>query len=592
MYSRLEPDWLRDILVLLPNLQIFNVSNFGFFDHKALASLKKGVVEPSDGNKFGLRYMDASYCLNTTPVSLVMALKFLPNLVYLDLSGTSGVNYPTTLTQIASSTMLPHLQILKLQNCKLEDHHIELLATGLGTRVWSLDLRKNFLTDKTAAMLLDYCFLPPEYSRTSSYGNGLGSDEDDEDEEYDQPPPDFTGQPNVAYRLHFKDDQQKEIVSRLAELSQIGHQSTIDDNPRTGLTHLYIADNTLSMSGASNLLKPTRLKALDCGSLRSLNNTAQEIQDLVQTLSQHANRRLHRLRIDHRIVTGSVPEKLQGGGNKNATTTSKSSKSASAAEEPTLSPAEDSSEQSPLLTPSSLPRLQTLTLTSLPRVTHNYFIPYSLKLLLRQLAEQESEEHRITSEAISFLDSQSDILYKRIGRMQLARSSKGLQTLVLELDDSIIEEQEGWETMNGGKSVSDRKRKDGARSSFSFTGSADSEAFASASKDDFSFFSSDYNSDLTAQKGEEGEDWIEEPLSPTTSLPVSEAKPSELDVVFILSSYRKERRTAYEAAVKAGTANPGTAGHWGGVVSIVRKISDTCEEGRATASGFRGKGRA
>ena len=284
LYNGPHADWLREVLDRLPNLQSLVVRGLPFFDHAALIALryrppenqKEPVIHISRNDvarsavelpapvsslsfqppdqligsfpTFGLRLLDASRCTNTTATGLCEALKRLDQLLYLDLSYTYAARDRGVLNTLRAYS---GLQVLKLRGINLRDEDLGILAPAIGTRVRSLDLRNNLLTDLSARLLLEDCFVkgtghahnqaePPAQSRTPPLIHYLGPEmlatyQGDNFEAYLR----------NAFTTHF--------VGRLA----------FEDAPEGGITHLYISDNRLSVEGISGLIRSGRLHVLD-----------------------------------------------------------------------------------------------------------------------------------------------------------------------------------------------------------------------------------------------------------------------------------------------------------------------------------------
>lgn len=119
----------------------------------------------------------------------------------------------------------------------------------------------------------------------------------------------------------FKDASYDErLVGRLT--SQIVHRLPYEDLPYSGITHLRISDNKLTIEGIIALIRTTRLYVLDCGSMsafdqvhRKRSNSASSpgpptsdplrlpgFEKLTPTL-ESSGRSLTALRVDHAIVT-------------------------------------------------------------------------------------------------------------------------------------------------------------------------------------------------------------------------------------------------------------------------------------------------
>lgn len=309
IYNGPHADWLREVLDRLPNLQSLIVRGLPFFDHSALIALK--YTQNDDRNRvdsrsstFGLRLVDASRCNNVTAIGLCHALTRFDSILYLDLSWT----YPARDHEVLWS--LRHflgLQVLKLRGIQLRDEDVNVLAQAIGTKVRSLDVRNNQLTDRSVRTLLDHCFTPPP-------ANGGNS-----------PPNRGDRSPSLVHYLgaemlatyrgeHF------ESYLRGAFTSSFVSRLAIEDAPEGGITHLYIADNQLSVEGLSGLLRSGRLHVLDAGivkpgSIRHPALISEEgpnsmpfpgVEKLTPVLAEAARQTLTFLRIDHSLITQEV----------------------------------------------------------------------------------------------------------------------------------------------------------------------------------------------------------------------------------------------------------------------------------------------
>ncbi|GAB7341277.1 hypothetical protein MBLNU457_7551t2 [Dothideomycetes sp. NU457] len=339
LYNGPHADWLREVLDRLPNLQSLVVRGLPFFDHAALIALryrpdqhqKEPVIHSSRNGvahsavelpapvpsisfqpprqlnssfpTFGLRLLDASRCTNTTATGLCEALKRLDQLLYLDLSYTYAARDRSVLITLKAYS---GLQVLKLRGINLRDDDIGTLAPAIGTRVRSLDLRNNLLTDVTARLLLEDCFLrgtshashqtgPSAQPRTPPLVHYLGPEmlatyQGDN----------FEGYLRNAFTTHF--------VNRLV----------FEDAPEGGITHLYISDNRLSVEGISSLIRSGRLHVLDARIDNPAGSSSKRqpsdiprpgAEKLTYLFSGSAADSIRYLRTSHEIVTkrASVP---------------------------------------------------------------------------------------------------------------------------------------------------------------------------------------------------------------------------------------------------------------------------------------------
>ncbi|GKU11455.1 unnamed protein product [Fusarium langsethiae] len=98
--------------------------------------------------------------LSMVDCPLSLSTKFissLQGLVYLDLSRISGSIWP-----LFQNGILPELRVLKLQGKEVDDAAVENLANFFGTRLWSLDLEDNKLTDGAFYHLGARCLCPSD----------------------------------------------------------------------------------------------------------------------------------------------------------------------------------------------------------------------------------------------------------------------------------------------------------------------------------------------------------------------------------------------------------------------------------------------
>ena len=324
IYDGPNPEWLRDVLEKLPNLQSLIVSQLPFFDHASLLALRScsdaHPTQDANSNLFPLRLLIAAQCVNTTQRSLADALSVFPNLVFLDLSRTLGARDAVVLSKLRP---MANLQILKLCGIQLRDEDMEILASSISVRARSLDIRDNLLTDHAVRTLLQWSFLNSHDvdSVARNHPSGLsGMPEEDWPVGIIKPNPDLLDE--------FRDSRFDErylqrlthgVVSRLPS----------EDQPDSGITHLYIADNHLTVEGLSSLVKSTHLRVLDAGAVettkvfshpRSLTSPSAltfsqrqldlpGAEKLTPILEEHAVKTMTSLRLGHSVVTKAAPPK-------------------------------------------------------------------------------------------------------------------------------------------------------------------------------------------------------------------------------------------------------------------------------------------
>lgn len=292
IYGGPRPGWLREILDYLPCLQSLMVSQLPFFDHNAMTSLKGH----SSSTEYNIRLLLADREPNATYVGLAEALLRFPALIYLDLSYTKAARHRNVLSSLSQ---LEHLRVLKLRSIGLKDNDAEFLANAIGSRVRFLDLRNNMLTDMAVRSLLQASFLP-------SVNSGL----EGPSPQMHSPEADFLRRPDL-------DEQFIKVLAK-----PLTNRLWIDDLPPVGITHLYIADNHITVEGVGSLLASARLHALDFGTVNTadiIRRSSSPLHDksyrypgaekLVPLLGKIAGDTLTYFRAHHAVVTAELPTK-------------------------------------------------------------------------------------------------------------------------------------------------------------------------------------------------------------------------------------------------------------------------------------------
>ncbi len=324
LYDGPHPEWLRDVLEQLPNLQSLIVSHLPFFDHMALLALRSH----SDGRRssigsetppmFTLRLLVASYCQNTTPQGLAEALDHFPYLAYLDLSNTLAARDSIVLAKMGT---LPQLQVLKLRNVHLRDEGMASLANAIGIRVRSLDVSENELTDQSIRTLLGSCFDAVQQGANGSSNTRHRSASNMPVEDW---PAGFV-RPDPAVLDEFRDESYDErFVRRLT--SKVVSRLPFEDLPQSGITHLYISNNQVSVEGLAALIRSEKLHVLDAAAINTVKAIdrpfANSISSSVTGNNDHLNvpglekltpvlircgQSMTSLRIDFSLVTTKAP---------------------------------------------------------------------------------------------------------------------------------------------------------------------------------------------------------------------------------------------------------------------------------------------
>jgi hypothetical protein len=305
IYGGPHAEWLRDCLEYLPRLQSLLVNGLPFFDHAALLSLRHASVRrrsthPQGYPVFGLRLLDASGCTNATSTGLSEALCHLPHLVSLDLSQTHAAKDDAVLSKLH---FLRSLRLLNLRGLGLRDTDMEIIAPAVGTRVRSLDVSNNHLTDASARLLLDHCLKEELVEARSS--RGLLPPED---ERFDNDFETFQSE-NVAGHVRHK--LTGGFIGSLA----------IETTRDVGITHLYLSKNVVTVEGISGLLRSKRLQVLDIGIIPAIlerpysDSVGDEgaaislpgVSKLTPIISTYASSKLKYLRVNYKIITEDAP---------------------------------------------------------------------------------------------------------------------------------------------------------------------------------------------------------------------------------------------------------------------------------------------
>ncbi|KAI5194894.1 hypothetical protein E4T39_08465 [Aureobasidium subglaciale] len=301
IYNGPHADWLREVLEGLPNLQSLIVRGLPFFDHATLSALRY-TRAPGNRNQlvpaqtpFCLRLLDASRCSNVTAIGLQQAFRRFDSLLYLDLSWT----YPAKSHEVLRTLgQFRGLQVLKLRGISLKDDDVHILANAIKTRVRSLDMRNNQLTDRSIRILLQECFTSPPRR--------------DNDGQVMSPSllPYLGAEMLAIYRgANFEGFLRNEFTDKF-----VGRLA-IEDAPESGITHLYMSDNLLTVEGLSGLIRSGRLHVLDAGSISpamstkdgTFNMVFPNLAKLAPVFAESASNSLTYLRIDHTLVTQTPP---------------------------------------------------------------------------------------------------------------------------------------------------------------------------------------------------------------------------------------------------------------------------------------------
>ena len=314
IYGGPRPEWLREILEYLPCLQSLIVSKLPFFDHNSMIALRNNTnqeqVNEAVPHSYNVRLLLADHEPNTTSQGLAEAILRFPELIYLDLSYTTPARDCSVLSALSQ---LEHLQVLKLRGIGLRDSDAEFLANAIGLRVRYLDLRDNRLTDMAVRSLMQASFLSPG-NPAVSHGPVVGTIAPGSFAPATSPPTNSKWLSCPTLDEQFMKALTQPLTGR----------SWVECVPHAGITHLYIADNRITVEGVASLIASYRLHTLDVGTV----DTAESIRDmrvissyhkdprklpgaekLIPILGSAAKENLTYLRAHHAVCTADAPWK-------------------------------------------------------------------------------------------------------------------------------------------------------------------------------------------------------------------------------------------------------------------------------------------
>ena len=285
----------------------------------ALRSYSNICRPPPGGSdpKFALRLLIAGCCQNTTSQGLTEGLGHFPNLAFLDLSNTLAARDRNVLWKLGD---LPLLQVLKLRSVHLRDEDVDILAEAIGIKVRSLDVQGNHLTDHSVRTLLTFCFQMDDESNGTLNGRPRAVS----NLAVEDWPSGFV-RPDPAVLDEFRDESYDERFVRRLTLGVVS-RLPYEDMPHCGITHLYIANNNLTVEGVAALIRSGKLHVLDAGSVdKSVHATLSEtspslskfdprrirlpgVEKLTPILSKCAQD-MTSLRLHHAVITKDAPLK-------------------------------------------------------------------------------------------------------------------------------------------------------------------------------------------------------------------------------------------------------------------------------------------
>ena len=565
-YGNPHAGWLRDCLEYLPRLQCLIVDELPFCDHASLIGLRHPSVQwrvghPNISSTYDLRLLDASGCRNATSAGLFEALRQVPDLVSLDLSYTAAAKDGSVLRCFKN---LGSLRILNLSGLGLRDVEVAMIVHSIGTRLRSLDVSYNHLTDASARILVEHCL----QARVVEH-NAIRN-----------PPPTIE---HAQLDRALVGSVSENVVKHLRCTLTHGFVGTlaVEDARDVGITHLLLSNNALTERGVSELLRSGCLQVLDVGVIPiasespppiSAGDAADDLEQsgvskLISTISKYASARLQYLRISHELITTDLcqgfeykpshsasdqlgPSDAAAGKHSGDCPTADAREGASLARFSSRTPGQSSNNP---LHPSMLPKVHTLVLTEVPISTTDKALIDRLIQYVQDAAKEASKARQQARNTYVLPPGRNRALAEK----EFAHSVFALRRIVLEMappQASAHESPSNW------------------RAHRSATEDMDSDTFWEAAKDDFSFFDDEQNglSDVDS----------EPMLSSTPAKPVVKSKPITMfDVVGEIAKFRKERKAVYTNLLQLGEVEPHVEGYWTGDVTVFRKSSDSGARG-------------
>jgi hypothetical protein len=337
----------------------------------------------------------------------------LRGMVFLDLSRAIG-----SLRPLLQRGELPELRVLKIQGKEVDDTTAEILTTHFGTRLWSLDMSNNKLTDKALEIIRTHCLCPVDLRSDANFdvegklefgsaSPGLGTwvriAESEWSGSFSHPNRHLVDAP--LYDLH--DTLPQEFVHKRLDGKFPVKSDTADaicrglqgEDPYVppanfqasqGLTHLNVSDNHISSLGISDLLTLGRghLQEFSCNSMllvppsRASMTVGPKTARLYGFYATHTLRpvlssNLRALKLHHSVVTQLPTMEIDG-----LSTTAR----LYIAENLILPRAKEAFPEA--FVPDMNPRINSLTLTCIPRRSSGPLI-HKLISFLQLLAVQE-----------------------------------------------------------------------------------------------------------------------------------------------------------------------------------------------------------
>ncbi|EEU44112.1 uncharacterized protein NECHADRAFT_30392 [Fusarium vanettenii 77-13-4] len=371
---------LREAVKTLPNLSCFLIDGRQDLNPAEFMHTERHVL-----------LLSMADCPIPLPTKFV-SYECLRGLAYLDISGTPGSVRP-----FLQRDLLPELRVLKVRHKEVDDAALEALTTQFETRLWSLDLGNNKLTDHALEFLGSRCLYPTdlrsdahfdvegklEFGRvTPDYGSWIRVVESPWSGSFDHPerhlvdapsydPHDALPQEDQLKRLDGRGPVQPDSADGVCRglLGEDPYSASVSFQSSRGLTHLNLTDNQISSLGIRKLLTLGRghLQQFSCDSMplvppskasaRAWSRTAKLYGYLyVHTLRPVLSSNLRAVRLHHSVVTQIPTLEIDGLSTMARLYTAETS---------ILPRSEKAFPQA--LVPDTNPRLTSLTLTRIPR---------------------------------------------------------------------------------------------------------------------------------------------------------------------------------------------------------------------------------
>ncbi|KPM45594.1 hypothetical protein AK830_g868 [Neonectria ditissima] len=278
-------------MMLMPSLTCILLDGQGDLDPGSF--LISAGSEPADERLLLLSIANCPYPLPSS----FFDFPRLSGLVYLDISGIPGSIWP-----MIQPSRLPDLRILKACNREIDDVVLNSLAIGFGTRLWSLDVSRNRLTDAVIDTLVSKCCrqsnlhseayfrvegkLDPVQGGTVEHGNFVFIEESELSGSFSHPErylvdaPMYMAEQELGPQEYhvFRSDGEARIkpdsVDAVCKAFSGQHRHLSVDNYRDclGLTHLKLSSNQISSFGIEKLLRASKghLEELACDSMPAI----------------------------------------------------------------------------------------------------------------------------------------------------------------------------------------------------------------------------------------------------------------------------------------------------------------------------------